>query len=341
MDLSALRNVKLKKTETKSSSPNTADILKNEQEQNKRLRDCDIEAWYEQLKNYTFKTVFVEFTVAEAEEIVKRYRKEKHDEEAILGLERKIDEALKSFGGKGVFVKLSSRSPKDSTMCQNRAFSMITERIKAHGSPVSPNFVSETIMAATIESLELKTAQEIVLCLLTSERVVEDDIPLALSFPKQWSQHIVLREFVTMPISHEFRAFVFDRKLTALCQYYIGARFESIFREKQLIEDIVKKCFNEIKDICPLDPPEYSMDIGVDIKEKKAWIIELNPFGKPDGLGTGTVLFSNKKKEDLEILFGERDFEFRIQEDESQTIALKGKLADWMQEQRIDIIAHK
>ena len=52
----------------------------------------------------------------------------------------------------------------------------------------------------------------------TSDRVCTDDLPLALSFPDKWSQHIVLRQWVTIPPQFELRAFVFGRKLTGLAQ---------------------------------------------------------------------------------------------------------------------------
>ena len=70
-----------------------------------------------------------------------------------------------------------------------------------------------------IECLKLSTAAEVVECYLTSSRCCEDDIPLALGFLDAWSQHVVLREFVTIPTQYEMRAFVYDRRLTALCQY--------------------------------------------------------------------------------------------------------------------------
>ena len=48
------------------------------------------------------------------------------------------------------------------------------------------------------------------------------DIPLALGFLDAWTQHVVLREFVTIPTQYEMRAFVYDCRLTALCQYCPG-----------------------------------------------------------------------------------------------------------------------
>ena len=173
--------------------------------------------------------------------------------------------------------------------------------------------VQVAITAATIECLKLENAQEVMHCFLTSDRVCTDDLPLALSFPDAWTQHIVLRQWITIPPHYELRAFVFDRKLTALCQYYDNVYFAELVEQKDLILEVVQKCFEDMKDICPVEPAEYSIDIAVKLEESKAYVIELNPFGKPDGLGTGTPLFNIKDPADAAVLFGDAPFEFRVE----------------------------
>lgn len=318
MNVEALQNVQLKKVEKgkETSKPNVSvDSIQQEKEANARLRACDLEAWYEVLKPYTFKTVFVPLEVEEARAMMKYYMEkptERHSgEEVLRDLENKIGDYMKKeFHGESVFAKLSSRSPKDSQMCQDRALESVKQKLLAKGRKVDGNDVMIAIMGSSIEGLRLDSAAEVMQCFLSSDRVCADDIPLALSFAeKLWTQHICLREFVSIPTSHEFRCFVYDRKLTALSQYYVPAYFPEI--EKDRVLDLVQKMFDEIKDICPLDPPEYSIDLAVDVQRGRCYVIELNPFGKPDGMGTGTVLFSNKDPNDLDILFGKSPFEFR------------------------------
>lgn len=55
------------------------------------------------------------------------------------------------------------------------------------------------------------------------------------------------------------------------------------------------------------------LDLVVDVPQQRVHIVEINPFGKPDGMGTGTVMFDLKKPEDRAVLFGEREFEFRVE----------------------------
>jgi hypothetical protein len=185
--------------------------------------------------------------------------------------------------------------------------------------------------------LELKNAAEVMECFLSSDRCCADDLPLALSFSNSWTQHICLRTFVNIPTSHEFRAFVYDGKLTALSQYYVPAYFPELDKEKVLA--LVQDSFPKIAAACPLDPPEYSIDLAVDVEKERCYVIELNPFGKPDGMGTGTVLFDNKNPKDLKILFGEAPFEFRVVEENPNLDVDKavkaGALKDFLVENKL------
>ena len=82
-------------------------------------------------------------------------------------------------------------------------------------------------------------------------------------------------------------------------------------RQKERILELVRACFEDIKYVCPVEPAEYSIDIMVDVARGRAYIIELNPFGRPDGCGTGTVMFDNKSADDLAVLFGEAPFQYK------------------------------
>jgi hypothetical protein len=154
---------------------------------------------------------------------------------------------------------------------------------RAAGKVVDANVIVQAIMAASISCLRLTHAAEVIACLATSDRVCEDDIPLALSFPDCWGQHICIRKWHDIPTSNEVRAFVMGRKLTALSQYYVPAFFDDLQGDanQHEIVTLVQALFEQIRNTCPVDPPEYSMDIAVDRRNGKAFIIELNPFGKP------------------------------------------------------------
>jgi hypothetical protein len=59
----------------------------------------------------------------------------------------------------------------------------------------------------------------------------------------------------------------------------------------------------------------------------------LNPFGKPNGRGTGTALFDNANERDLQVLFGERPFELRVQTERPSDLSgvmRQGPLKTWL-----------
>ena len=151
-------------------------------------------------------------------------------------------------------------------------------------------------------------------CFATSDRVCEDDLPLALSFPGSWSQHIVLREWVPLPPSAEFRAFVYGGRLTGLSQYFCGACFPVIVDRHAELLTRVQHLFASIRERVPVTPADYVLDLAILPDDDRAFVIELNPFGPPDGMGTGTCLFRpSASTHDADVLFGRAPFEFRFE----------------------------
>ena len=59
---------------------------------------------------------------------------------------------------------------------------------------------------------------------------------------------------------------------------------------------------------------------------RKASLLQLNPFGKPDGLGTGTPLFDMRDESDRAVLFGDAPFEFRVMTDTGVAAGTKAKV---------------
>eukprot|EP00028_Trichosphaerium_sp_Am-I-7-wt_P005107 CAMPEP_0168531888 /NCGR_PEP_ID=MMETSP0405-20121227/15805_1 /TAXON_ID=498012 /ORGANISM="Trichosphaerium sp, Strain Am-I-7 wt" /LENGTH=181 /DNA_ID=CAMNT_0008556955 /DNA_START=75 /DNA_END=620 /DNA_ORIENTATION=+ len=146
--------------------------------------------------------------------------------------------------------------------------------------------------------------------LLNSERIYED-LTLAFEHPDKWSQKIVLREFVDVPIEYEYRGFVVDGKLTCMCQYYHFAYFEHLHKDKDKIEKMVTEFFDSLKDKVPLTEKTYVIDFAMDLPNNKVYLIEINPFGKYIGMGTSTAMFDMQKDE--AILFGRAGWEFRME----------------------------
>jgi len=172
----------------------------------------------------------------------------------------------------------------------------------------------DCIFQAHISSLKLSNAHEVLETLLSSDRVMNDEIPLALEHSKRiWQENIVIRQWCPIPILYELRGFVYNNTLTGLCQYYDEVFYPELLEHKDLIQKIVLDFFDSVKNLIPINPKEYVLDVIVDLNHQKALIVEINPFGKPDGMGTGTVMFNLNNGTDADILFGIKPFEFRIE----------------------------
>lgn len=335
-----LQNVRLKKTVPVVDSASAATAVAQEREQQRRLRECDIEEWVEGLKSHTMKTELVALSPAEARALQLRFRRKETAEsrQCLHELELRVAQCLEQCfsAPQGVFVKLSSRSPKDSTLVQQRALETVKRELLRRRHELNVDVVAEVIMQSTIDALRNNTAQDVIHVLASSDRVCEDDIPLALSFEEkgQWTQHVVLREWMQAPIRYEVRVFVVGRKLTAATQYYVPLYVPELIERNLEVASILNEMFEQIRWSCPL--ADYSMDVAVNLTAKKATVIEINPFGPPDCLGTGTVLFSSKNSSDLKILFGQSPFEFRVQLEPTDTPMesfVSGPLKQWMSEQ--------
>lgn len=85
----------------------------------------DVESWYDSMKSFTFKTEFMNLKISEGKALRKLYRQrflsgDPLSETEILCLEqlkKKIDLLInQKFLNHGIFLRLSTRSPKDSAL---------------------------------------------------------------------------------------------------------------------------------------------------------------------------------------------------------------------------------
>jgi hypothetical protein len=310
------------------------EIVLREKELNRRMLEADMDSWYEVLKDYTYDSSFILITVQEAEMLVKasdffnkglslsecREKLQEEDQVRFTDLQSRIHEAIKTLTpeGGGVFVKMSSRSPKDSTFRKDAKFqilhSLLEKKKAVEGDHLSKNSIIDCVFQSHISSFQLFNADEVLQTLLSSDRVIGDEIPLALEHKNRvWKEHIVLRKWQDIPIAYEFRGFVFNDKLSGLCQYYDEILYKEVVDNYEKIESLILNFFKKVKNLVPLTPKEYVIDFVVDVQNEQVIIVELNPFGEPDGMGTGCVMFDLKNEHDYSVIFGDAGFEFRVE----------------------------
>ncbi len=182
-----------------------------------RVRECDLDVWYERLHKWTFPTEFIPLSRGEASAICNAYKR--HESAAALpDLARTlqaVDAAIARFGGVA-FVKLSSRSPKVNLFCFSCAALMMNwsskdatvagertkrhfERALAESAEKDDNAVFAALNRAHINALAVNGAAEALDLFLKSERIF-DDLELALEDQTNWSQRIVVRKWIDMPV---------------------------------------------------------------------------------------------------------------------------------------------
>jgi hypothetical protein len=162
--------------------------------------------------------------------------------------------------GEFVFVKTSSRSPKDASILSAQLTTDYAARLKAHASsrPISAlddNTRLIALLEAATAQLRIATGARAVELLIHSERIYQD-MQAALSHVPPSSKsfvdadmNVVVRAWVPIDIDLEFRAFVRAGRVTAMTQYNHHAHFPDLVRQKDVIGRMIQNAFD--RDIGP------------------------------------------------------------------------------------------
>jgi len=89
-------------------------------------------------------------------------------------------------------------------------------------------------------------------------------------------EYLIVRPFVRIDRTREFRLFIQDGKLRAMCQYNLVRHFRRLEGIKQELYSTVEKWFNELGEL-PIK--DLTMDIYLDNDDRDVRIIDLNPWG--------------------------------------------------------------
>lgn len=268
-----------------------------------------LETWYEPLKEYTPRTMFVTLSRPQQAALYalclqqpKESPEAPTDEDygarlaatmACLAPEQRelveevvaeVGRAIAEFGGEA-FVKLSTRSPKDAvTGCVNKRMEAHLTR-EMERSDGTPNGDSVAFVTASRHAFRVTSGEEAVDLLAQSSRVMEDlmkflDLPEDLGLPF----NVIVREWSDMRPEMEFRVFVKNKQITAISQYCYYQYFPDLPAAR---ENIRRQIFELWARIAHLVPQDHCV-VDFVLLNGEPVIIELNPFFGD----TGACLFT-------------------------------------------------
>ena len=291
----------------------------------------DMDVWYPFLKSITFKTYFIPLKYREAEAIINYnlYRNKnqkdkftKEDTKILRNLQKKVDHYFETYDDlkNGAMFRLSGRSGKDMDYYDNKKiFSLyqqnlekVSKKLNKPKDDINTKYVSITTL---MNRFKVNNGKDVLNVLLTSERLFLD--------LKDWLNHggreqMILRKWDDSLCSDkEFRAFIQNNELKAICQDERFALFQDLVDNKDLYEKLINDYFK--KALQPLMKiPNYIADFCI-LKNNEVKLIEFSPFLRCTSAclfrwdlnyeemlhGSGKLTVRNKVCENLEYFVNE------------------------------------
>jgi len=356
-----------------------------------------IQMWYEHVKEYTFPCEFVDIGDEERLELFfdfhkslevggrdgyKMDRETKREHELIfknagfdINIRENSSEKLKTLEDRitkvmskmreernldpksSFYIKLSTRSPKDSKLVFKRAVESTKTKLqslKNSGHQINENKKWSILNEEMRLACQCWDGQDAVKILRDSERVGEDlKLILDRKYVKNFSRSLqagseellpdlplclVIRPFdQRITPSTEFRGFVWGGKLTCIGQYFYQLYFEGLADKKDKISKDLQDFYNNKirpKLFIPNDnncfgykTPSFMMDLVWIDHNVGPILTEINPF---DGESLGTMKGSTGLFDfmdidgDRQLLMGKRgDFVMRLVEKESENFIME------------------
>jgi len=286
-------------------------IMKETEDFYRMLKETYFEAYYDQIEEFTFKSVILPMTIDDTKALMDAYTKfmDGIDKDVDLSVvDAKIDEGIRLIREKAnkeckVFVRLSSRSPKDAIYHLESFPTLIQEKLSGfeNGREDLYSKLHAFYMAST-EIMGVSSGREATDLMRRSDRIQGD---MEEAIKNSEPMNLIIREFVNFPVKNELRGFVHKGVFTALTQYNNLAYFPEHIESKAEVEEKVKSFVKVFIKAMESVLDSFVMDIVID-DAGKVWVVEVNPFGEM----AGSCLFEWSR--DRAILMGREPFQFRI-----------------------------
>lgn len=181
-----------------------------------------VENWYPYLKKHTFNSHFITLNYDDILYLMENGAPE-YD---CTQLENLFNEVLAEFNNKEAFMRLSTRSPKDSKYLFGEASTLMSKDRVYWNETDNKQQQLVSFVASMLKATKVKNGKKIMETIAQSPRVFGDLIALINTLaPSECKTNVILREWYDIRPDHEFRVFVSRRHrkesiVTAISQYF-------------------------------------------------------------------------------------------------------------------------
>eukprot|EP00808_Paulinella_micropora_P007680 g61255.t1 len=247
------------------STPNlklgdVADTTKTQKQYRECVLNANIETWLPLLGHHTFYTQMLPISKEDGQLFIECYhayekaerQQQRNPLPAELAdrakrmeskLQRVIEQVRGGDASQPVFVKASSRSPKDAPAGEARLREEYLRLLSRLRSPRDMNARIICMHQAGLACLKIYSAAQATDLFLRSERICAD-MNLAMQH-ERWEENWIVRKWTDIDVGLEFRGFVHDGQLTALSQYNYLCYFPYVHRQQARISHTLQAYFQE------------------------------------------------------------------------------------------------
>jgi len=296
--------------------------LTNDIKNRQLLEQNNFDKWYEALKSELTPSCVFMMTPLESRSLVQYYEHHhmgkaalaSEQEQALEQLAVKIEHHGSQHLGdnvlqKGFFIRLTTRSPKDSRIFSNDMFQSVSDecdKYKAKGIVVDDNLKLNIIYVLFVKKMIVHSGKEAVQILGGSHRCWQD---ITSSIDVGSPVGVVLRQWANIHPSLEFRGFVYNKSLNAISSYNRAVCWPGVPEQVKSIEEKCRTYYDSVKHKIPANMNNFIVDFAI-LENGTVTIVEFNDFADFEGCGANAELFSWDKDED--VLKGKKQFETRV-----------------------------
>eukprot|EP01126_Amoeba_proteus_P043702 TRINITY_DN4812_c0_g1_i3.p1 TRINITY_DN4812_c0_g1~~TRINITY_DN4812_c0_g1_i3.p1 ORF type:complete len:318 (-),score=68.89 TRINITY_DN4812_c0_g1_i3:524-1477(-) len=299
--LDQLRNKRglLQSVQVRETSWSTSSTLEQLKINKERADANNVDKWYDSLKEVLIPSHLLPLSLDQAKALVRVYESKNMNKpsltvqelESLDVLAKTIEEHTLKWRAdvlqRGFFVRLNTRSPKDSLILEPLMFEAIKKDCDKHeqeGGKVDDNTILRFCYVNFVKKMIVYSGKQAVDLLGKSHRIWQDISAAIESIVDKFEMFVVLREWVQIHPSMEFRGFVYGRKLNAISSYNRAVCWPGIPERKEEIEKKCRDYWEKLEPLLPSSMQNFVVDFAFLEGTGEPTVVEFNDFADFEGL---------------------------------------------------------